>query len=193
MQQLKSFTTEQCLTLHDVSWDHMEMLAPTLEQHGVHLTYLDGVLDLVTPSPEHEEDKRTLGLLLETYLRFKGMRFYARGGPTLGSRQSKVRGEPDESYNLETRKDTPDLAIEVFITSGGVDKLEKYRRWGVTEVWFWQRQELTIYSLRAEGYEQIAKSILLPDLNVASLASCAQMEDQYDAIITFEQDLRSST
>lgn len=50
---------------------------------GVQLTYLDGTLDIIAPiSPEHEDFKSTIGLLLEAYLREKGIRFYVRGGPT---------------------------------------------------------------------------------------------------------------
>ncbi len=98
----------------------------------------------MTPSPEHERTKKTLGYFLEIYLRFVGRRFYGRGSYTLGSREEGVQGEPDESYNLDVEKEIPDIAIEVIITSGGVDKLEKYRRWGVPEVWFYQVDTPTI-------------------------------------------------
>jgi Uma2 family endonuclease len=66
-------------------------------------------------------------------------------------------------------KSIPDLAIEVVITSGSIDKLETYRRLGVTEVWLWKVNQLKLYSLREEtpskfldtyGYEQIAASEL---------------------------------
>ena len=43
----------------------------------------------------------------------------------------------------------PDLAIEVVITSGGLRKLAAYHRLGVREVWFWIREALQIYELRA--------------------------------------------
>ncbi|MEZ2249090.1 Uma2 family endonuclease [Microcoleus sp.] len=66
---------------------------------------------------------------------------------------------------LETKKPNPDLVIEVILTSGGLDKLEFYKRIGVREVWFWQDRLITIYHLRAE-YEKVSHSLLLPDLNI---------------------------
>jgi len=190
VHQLQTLITEQHLTLYDVSWEHMETLASVLKEHGVRLTYLDGILELMVPSPEHEDYKRTLGRLIETYLRFQGIRFYDRGSPMLGAKESKSRGEPDESYNLEYKKPIPDLAIEVTITSGGIDKLKKSCRWGVPEVWFWENKRLAIYYLEAGVYKRADKSVLLPDLDVALLVHCARIEDQYDAVMTFEQSLQ---
>lgn len=190
MQQLQTPVQDRCITLYGVSWDRFLAIATLLENHPVRLTYLDGTVDIVTPSPEHEELKTTIGYLLEIYLRFIGIRFYGTGAYTLGSRESGVRGEPDESYSLETKKEIPDIAIEVVITSGGVDKLEKYRRWGVTEVWFYQNRQLFIYHLRSTGYEQVTKSELLPELDLYLLVQCLNIADQYDATIAFSTALR---
>lgn len=192
VQQITLPASEQSFTLYAVSWDEMEAIAPMMEEHGVRLTYLDGILDLMTPSPEHEDYKRTIGLLVETYLRFERIRFYDRGSPRLGSRESNSRGEPDESYNLETKKPVPDLAIEIVFTSGGIEKLAKYERWGVPEVWFWldRQKQLSIYYLDADGYKQVSSSILLPNLDIALLLRCIKIEDQYDAVAAFQQGLQ---
>jgi Uma2 family endonuclease len=181
---------DNCVTLYDISWEKFEAIAALLEDTKVRLTYLDGILELMTPSPEHEENKTTIGYLLEAYLRFIGIRFYGRGGYTLGSRELGVRGEPDESYNLETKKEIPDIAIEVVLTSGGVDKLEKYRRWEVPEVWFYRNRQISIYRLRPNGYEQITRSEFLPDLDLDLLVRCLNIPDQYDATLAFTQALQ---
>ncbi|MEG4506483.1 Uma2 family endonuclease [Microcoleus sp. F6_B4] len=39
---------------------------------------------------------------------------------------------------MTTKKAIPDLAIEVVFTSGGIDKLQLYKRLGIPEVWFWE-------------------------------------------------------
>lgn len=188
------FQTQQlqdnCVTLYDISWEKFEAIAALLEDTKVRLTYLDGTVEIMTPSPEHEEYKSTVGLLLEAYLRYIGIRFYRCGSYTLGSRELGVRGEPDESYNLVTKKEIPDIAIEVVLTSGGVDKLEKYRRWGVPEVWFYRSRQLFIYRLRSDGYEQIFSSEFLPDLNLDLLVRCLNIPDQYDATVAFTQALQ---
>jgi len=191
LEQLETSNKDAIITLYDISWEKFEAIASLLEESKIRLTYLDGTLDIMSPSPEHEESKGTVGLLLETYLRHIGRRFYRTGGYTLGSREEGARGEPDESYNLDFVKPIPDIAIEVVITSGGVNKLEKYRRWGVPEVWFYQRQRILIYHLHANKYEQVDKSEFLPELNIDLLVRCLNMLDQYDATIAFSQQLQS--
>ena len=130
-----------------MNWQQYEEIDRAFETvPGVKFRYLDGALEIMAVSP-HEDFKTTLRMLLEAYLRVRRVRFYGRGAPSLGDRDLGARSEPDESYNLETRKPYPDLVIEVVITSGGVDKLEGYRRMGVSEVWFWEDGLLSIHHL----------------------------------------------
>ena len=105
----------------------------------------------------------------------------------MGSQELGVRSEPDESYNLGIRKPYPDLVIEVIITSGGVDKLEGYRRMGVAEVWFWEDGVLSHYHLKADGstYEKVARSVLLPDLPIEIFCRYITYHDQFDAVDDF--------
>jgi Uma2 family endonuclease len=171
-----------------LSWQQYENLDRAFETIlGVKLRYLDGLLEIMTISPEHEDFKTTLRMLLEAYLRTKRIRFYGRGGPSLGSQELGARSEPDESYNLGTRKPYPDLVIEVVITSGGVDKLEGYCRMGVAEVWFWEDGVLNFHHLLADGsrYEKVTHSILLPDLPVETFCRYITYHDQFDAVDEF--------
>jgi Uma2 family endonuclease len=178
---------ESCLTFSGISWSQMEAIETAFDNvAGVRFTYLDGILEMMTISPEHEETKSTIGLLVEAYMRTKGIRFYVKGGPTLGSEEKNARKEPDESYNLETKKAIPDLVIEVIFTSGGINKLELYKRLGVPEIWFWEDGLLRLYRLR-ENYELINRSELLPDLDIAVLSRYIMYADQYDAVTEFEQ------
>lgn len=187
---VKNSTIDSCLTLIGVSWSQFESLEAAFESiGGVRFTYLDGTLEIMTVSPEHEDTKGTIRALLEAYLREKGIRFYIRGGPTLGSEKLKAKKEPDESYNLQSKKIVPDLAIEVVFTSGGINKLEIYKRVGVPEVWFWEDGVLSIYYLREE-YERVQCSVLLPELDVALLVRYVSYFDQYDAVTEFIKALR---
>lgn len=65
----------------------------------------------------------------------------------------------------------PDLAIEVMWTSGGVNKLDIYRKLGVREVWFWRRGRLTAHTLRGENYAEGSGSEVLPGIDLVELAS----------------------
>jgi Uma2 family endonuclease len=172
--------------LPNVTWEMMEQLDTELAQTGARLTYLDGTLEIMAPLSEaHEEPKNTLGQILEAYMRSQNIRFYGRGSTTLGLKALGARKEPDESYCLGDRKPIPDLALEITVTSGGINVLEIYRRIGVQEVWFWEDGVLTIYCLRDTGYELVSQSELLPKLDLRLLEFCSRMADQYDAVTRF--------
>lgn len=51
-------------------------------------------------------------------------------------------------YELGADRERPDLAIEVVVTSGAIDKLEAYKRLQIPEVWFWENSRLSLYALR---------------------------------------------
>jgi len=123
----------------------------------------------------------------------KDIRFYKRGGPSLGDKELGARNEPDESYNLDTLKPYPDLAIEVVVTSGGINKLEGYRRMGVQEVWRWEDGVLEIHHLRDNGYEKSSRSELLPNLPIDMFCRYITYYDQYDAVREFRIALRSQS
>ncbi len=188
MQVLPPSKKREAQVIPKLSWQQYENIDRAFETvPGVRLRYLDGELEIMTISPEHEDFKTTLRMLLEAYLRAKRIRFYGRGRPSLGNQELGARSEPDESYNLSTRKPFPDLVIEVVITSGGVDKLEGYRRMGVAEVWFWEDGVLNIHHLKADGssYKNVEDSVLLPDLPVETLCRYITYHDQFDAVDEF--------
>ncbi|BAZ00950.1 hypothetical protein NIES37_49480 [Tolypothrix tenuis PCC 7101] len=174
--------------LYNVSWEQLEQLDVTLAGTSARLTYLDGILEIISPlSDDHEDYKKTLAMLLEVYMRAKNIRFYGRGSATIGKQEDKTRREPDESYNLGTKKSIPDLIVEITVTSGGINKLEIYQRLRVPEVWFWEDGLLSVYCLQGDSYIKVSKSTLLPDLNLDILAKCALMADQYDAVTEYSQ------
>jgi Uma2 family endonuclease len=185
-------STKPAKVIHHLTWEQLEELDRSLEDFpGVKLLYLDGTAEIMPIGEDHEDFKTLIRRLLEAYLEIAGIRFYARGGPTLGSKEFKTRNEPDESYNLDSKKPYPDLVIEVTVTSGGVDKLEGYRRMGVKEVWFWEDGTLEIHSLRGNGYEKQPSSQLLPNLPIALFCRYITYYDQYDAVQEFRQALNA--
>jgi len=180
------------VVLYNVTWDTLEKLDADLEGTGARLTYLDGFLEIMAPlSDAHEDPKKTLAQLLEAYMRLKGIRFYGRGSTTIGMKELGARKEPDESYCLGDRRTIPDLALEITVTSGGINILEIYRRIGVAEVWFWEDGVISVHCLRSTGYELVRQSELLPELDLRSLEFHTRMADQYDAVNAFIQTLQS--
>ena len=116
----------------------------------------------MSPSRRHEIIAEKIGRLLEAFLEETRTRFWGLGSTTFRRAETKGGTEPDKSYNLETEKEIPDLAIEVIVTSGGVNKLET-KRLGVTEVWFFQDNHFVVYHIQGEAYERLATRALLPD------------------------------
>jgi Uma2 family endonuclease len=177
--------------IHHLTWEQLEELDGSLADFsGVKLVYLDGVAEITPIGEEHEDFKVMIRRLLEVYLEEAGIRFYGRGGPTLGSQHLQVRNEPDESYNLESKKPYPDLVIEVVVTSGGINKLEGYRRLGVPEAWFWEDGALAMYHWGEDGYERTRQSQLPPNLPIAMLCRYIIYTDQYEAVQEFRQAIR---
>lgn len=76
-------------------------------------------------------------------------------------------------------------------TSGGVDKLEVYRKLGVREVWFYERGSLRFFSLRGEMYSEISRSEILPSFDPALLVKCMAEPSQSAAIRSLRTALRS--
>jgi Uma2 family endonuclease len=94
------------------------------------------------------------------------------------------------SFELGQDRERPDLAIEVAVTSGGIDKLEAYKRLKIPEVWFWQKGRLLLYALRQEGYEAIAQSEVLPGLDLALLVRCIALPNHVQAVREFRQEIQ---
>lgn len=179
-----------CLLLN-VSWFYyVHLLSKLTDNAALRLNYLDGVLAIVAPSRRHEGIKKRLATLLEAYFEETNTEYFPLGSTTLRSEAQQAGGEPDESYCLGTEKPMPDLVVEVTLTSGGIDKLAIYQRLGVAEVWFWQDDQLTVYCLREEKYEQSDRSQLLAQLNLEVLTTYINHPQPLAAVKEFRRSLR---
>src|SRR6266498_4332576 len=183
---------DQRVTLYDVSWSDFELILQIRgDRAGVRMTYLNGVLELMSPSVDHEGIKKTIARLLEAYAEEQGMPFNGFGSWTLKNARRARALEPDECYSLSLGRPTsPDLAIEVVWTSGGIDKLEVYRGLGVREVWFWREGAIEVSVLTADRYERRERSGLLPDLDLDELARHIDAENQTESVRRYRQTLR---
>jgi Uma2 family endonuclease len=152
---------DQTLSLAGMTWDDYERL--TEEDLGYRISYLHGVITIVSPSRNHERIAEVINGLVKTYCRKYSLAYFPMGSTTL--KKPPLAGkEPDHSFAFETDKSIPDLAVEVTYTSGSVADLDKYRYLGVKEVWFWSDNEITFYRLVDGKYREIEESICLPEL-----------------------------
>lgn len=185
---------EDRVRLHEVSWeDYERLLAMRGEKAVPRITYLDGEVELMVPGQPHEYYKKMLARLLEAWVDEYRVPLNGFGSWTIKQRRKKGGLEADECYILGTEnKPRPDLAIEVVWTSGGIDKLEVYRRLGVGEVWFWSRgsTSIDVYVLRDTKYRRSTRSMLLADLDLPQLAGFVLLENQTEAVWAYRRALR---
>ncbi|HEY9702429.1 MAG TPA: Uma2 family endonuclease [Allocoleopsis sp.] len=182
---------EQDLLKNNITWQQFQEIKAVFEHISyVKLYYYQGTLEIVTISKLHEVIKSMIALLLGQYFLLKQIEFFPSGSYTQKI-ENIVECEADLSYCFETDKETPDLVIEIAITSGGKGKLTKYQLLNVPEVWIWQNNNITIYQLTDKGknkhYTQVLKSGFLPELNLELLQRCVLMSSKLAAITEFNQ------
>ena len=184
---------ERRVVLCGLSWERYLALDKALgdDRPGPRFYYLDGELEIMSTSEEHERIKTWLGGFMETYFDEIGIEIVTRGQATMRLAFKQAGAEPDESWCLHEEKQFPDLVLETALTSGGVRKLKLYQRFGIPEVWFWRRGGLEIHALRADGsgYEPALTSRLLPDLDTALLSRCVAILSWREARRAFREGL----
>jgi Uma2 family endonuclease len=172
------------------TWEQFEDLESLMaDSPGLRITYLDGGIEFRTLGEAHETISCILNFLLQLYFCEMGIEYIPVGSATRRNRARDVSFEPDESYYINSIKEHPDLAVEVTITSGSTNKLAKYLRLRIPEVWFWKNNQLTVYGLREDNYEQISRSELLPELDLELLVRCVLMPSRIEARREFIQGI----
>jgi len=121
----------QSTVLHDIDWHQFETILEDLgERRTTRIAYLDGVLEILMPLPEHEKVKVLIGDFIKALLDEMEVDFEPFGSTTF-KRSDKLAGlEPDDCFYIQNnavmrgaRKldlsidPPPDLSIEVDLTS----------------------------------------------------------------------------
>jgi len=169
---------ENRVVLRNVSWATFEALLAETDRRGTRFAYDQGVLEIMSPSREHERIKSLIGRMIEAMTEELDIPISSAGSTTLKN-QLKERGiEPDECYyvaneervrgrdDLDLEVDPPpDLAVEVDISPSSINKLGIYAALGVPEVWRCDGAEIRVYQLQADGeYARQSRSPSFPFL-----------------------------
>jgi Uma2 family endonuclease len=176
--------TGQRLILRGISWATYErLLADFQDSHAAHFAYDRGELEIMVLSFEHETLKHIIATLVE--LLAGEMEIDVEGGgSTTFRREDLAKGfEPDACFYIRhaervrgkkqinlTEDPSPDLVIEIDITSPSLNKLPIYAAVGVPEIWRYDGQELTIFQLEGGGYREQTESTALPGVTSAQLS-----------------------
>ncbi|MBI3924056.1 MAG: Uma2 family endonuclease [Armatimonadetes bacterium] len=153
---------EQRVVLHSCSWDTYErILADHADQRAPRLTFDSGVLEIMSPSPEHENASERLKELVLSACVALGLKVRLLGSTTQRRADLMKGAEPDSSYSFQGR-DEPDLVVEIEATGSALDKLSIFAALGIPEVWRYDLKRLSIFWLEDGVYRAFERSGFLP-------------------------------
>jgi Uma2 family endonuclease len=179
-----------------VAWENYErLLADHLDSSVPRFTYDRGVLEIVSPSTEHEETNRTLATLVDVVAEELGINVRNVGSMTFRRQDIKRGFEPDSCFYIqrfaEVRGRTeidaevdppPDLLIEIDVTNQSLDKFPIYAQMGVPEVWRYRRKRVSIHALDAGAYHEIDASVALPPITSEVLTRFVEASMRLDRL-----------
>jgi Uma2 family endonuclease len=175
---------EQRVVMTGVSWATYErLLADLKDSSSPRVTFDRGVMEVMSPSAEHEESNRTIALLVEVLAEEFGFDVRDLGSTTFKREDLEKGFEPDSCFYIRnearmrgkkevdlTVDPPPDLVVEVDITSPSLGKLPIYAAIGVPEIWRYDGQTVTILRLEGGGYAEADESAALPRVTGGDLS-----------------------
>ncbi|MCA1719498.1 MAG: Uma2 family endonuclease [Actinobacteria bacterium] len=177
-EALKS-RSEGRVVVRNVGWETYERLVEEdPDRSAPRFFYERGVLEIVSPSFEHEQIARVIASLVEELAVELDIDVVGAGSTTF-NREDLSRGfEPDASFyfsenaakvrgkrriSLDAGDPPPDLVVEVDITSPSASKLPVYARLGVAEVWRHDGARLMILGLQRRDAEREGRYAEVPE------------------------------
>ncbi len=170
------------ILLNNISWNLYEIfLEDFAERPGWKLTYDGGKLEIMPPTPEHEEYSFSFHDFVRAYCDAFEIELEGRRSTTFRSEMLDKGVEPDECYyiksvdkiigkNLSAKNfPVPDVAVEVDITTESLDKFPIYSDLQVPELWVFDGNKLSFYKLQEKKYHQVKNSISMPQLAAEDL------------------------
>lgn len=186
---------DQRVVLRGMSWlDYEAMLAIRGDRAAARMYYLDGEIEIMSPTKTHEGRKKTLARLLEVWAMEHDVDLNGFGSWTLKHELQEAGAEPDECYVVGSEEaDVPHLVIEVeWSRAIGLNKQAIYRRLGVRELWtLTSEQALVVRVLEQGGWVEAATSRLLPALDLGWLVGFLDIAPQSKAVAALRDVLRA--
>ena len=182
------------ILLRNVPWSVYITLVEEHANFHVRMTYDRGDLELMSPSSPHEMYNDRLRRIVDSLTEVLNIPIKGAGSTTL-KREDLERGlEPDSCYYIANERrirgkrqldltvdPPPDLAIEVDITSGSLDRQAIYTSLGVPEIWRFDGESLRVYRLQQDGiYTQLDSSPTFPFLRLEDVVRFANEAEATD-------------
>ncbi|MBO3461440.1 Uma2 family endonuclease [Aetokthonos hydrillicola Thurmond2011] len=173
------------VVLHNITWQQFENLIVDLgESRAARIAYDDGMLEIMTPLPEHEYYKEIIGDIIKDTAEVLEIDYECYGSTTWKREFKKAGLESDNCFYFQNealirgklkfdlnQDPPPDLALEIDVTSKSLDRFPIYARLGVPEIWSYDSGEIKIYQLQGEEYVEREASLVFPNLNIREIPS----------------------
>lgn len=168
------------LLLKNVSWQMFEEILEELGTRAARVSYSNGMLEIMTPLAEHEDNKVIIGDLVKALLEELDIEFRSLGSTTFKNEEMRQAVESDDCFYIENEAKIrgkkridlsvdppPDLAIEIDITSR--TKFNNYEALGVPELWRYNGRKLQINVLQTGKYVESNTSYNFPNLPISEV------------------------
>ena len=164
----------QRVLLKDVTWQEFKTILEDLGEHrAARIAYDRGILEIMAPLPEHEDDKEIISDLVKALLEELDIEFRCLGSTTFKNQAMAQGIEPDQCFYIQneskirgkkrldlTIDPPPDLALEVDITSRTHPNI--YQALKVPELWRFNKGKLQINILQNGSYVESQSSLNFP-------------------------------
>ena len=196
----------RCLRLSYVDWKmYTQLLQAFAERPAVRLTYDRGELEIMSPLLEHDDDSRFFVALVTVLAEEHRLKLKYGGSATMKKRLNLRGIEADECFwianarrmagrrRLDLRRDPPpDLAIEIEVRHGSLDRLSIYAAIQVPEVWWVKEDVMTFYVLKNNGsYSVVAHSLAFPLVSSTDLMRFLKKARESDDALEVLRELRA--
>lgn len=166
----------QRVLLENVTWTELEAILEELGEHRAgRIAYDQGILEIMTPLPEHEFDKEIISDLIKALLEELDIEFLSLGSTTFKNQFMEKGIEPDQCFYIKneglvrgkkrldlTIDPSPDLALEIDVTSRTHPNI--YQSLKVPELWRFENGKLQINVLVDGNYVVSQSSLNFPGL-----------------------------
>lgn len=173
----------QRVLLQNVSWQEFERILEELgDRRAARIAYDNGILEIMTPLPEHEANKEIVGDLIKALLEELDIEFLTLGSTTFKNQEMLKGVEPDQCFYIQNESKIrgknrldlsvdppPDLALEIDLTSRTHPSI--YQALGVPELWRFENGQLQINVLRNGQYEVSERGEIFAKLPIAQVIS----------------------
>ena len=166
----------QRVLLENVTWTELEAILEELGEHrAARIAYDQGILEIMTPLPEHEFDQEIISDLIKALLEELDIEFLSLGSTTFKNQFMQKGIEPDQCFYIQnealvrgkkrldlTVDPPPDLALEIDVTSRTHPNI--YQALKVPELWRFENGKLQINILVDGNYVVSQSSLNFPGL-----------------------------